>query len=139
EDMPHWRTGRASELRVWVNLSSDQLMSATLADEVASCLDRHQMGPEALGVEVTETAVVGDIDQARATLTALRSLGVSIALDDFGTGLSSLTHLDTLPLDVVKLDGAFVSGADRPGRQRELIDGIVALVRRLGLVVLAER
>ncbi len=138
-DLSRWRKGPVDDLRVWVNLSGDQLMSPRLDHDLQVSMDRHGVDPTALGVEVTETAVVSDVDQARATLTSLRKMGVSVALDDFGTGLSSLTHLDTLPLDVVKLDGTFVSGADQQGRQRDLIDGIVALVRRLGLEVLAER
>lgn len=138
-DLQLWRTGTAADLRVWVNLSGDQLMSPTLADDIEAVLERYGVGSEALGVEVTETAVVDDIAKARSTLAHLRAAGVGVALDDFGTGLSSLTHLDALPLDVVKLDGAFVAGAGSPGRQRDLVDGIVTLVRRLGLEVLAER
>ncbi|MFP3906042.1 MAG: EAL domain-containing protein [Acidimicrobiales bacterium] len=138
-DARRWLVHRHAGVRVWVNLAADQLMSPTLVGDVMAALDAYQLPSDAMGVEVTETAVVGDIAQARATLAELRRRGVKVALDDFGTGLSSLTHLDALPLDVVKLDGAFVGGAASEGRQRDLVDGIVTLVKRLGLEVLAER
>jgi diguanylate cyclase (GGDEF)-like protein len=127
------------DLRVWVNLSADQLTSRTLVSDVVDAIEAHGVVSGSVGVEVTETALVGDVARARSNLGRLRALGVAVALDDFGTGLSSLTHLDSLPLDVVKLDGAFVAGASESGRQHDLIDGIVRLLRRLGVEVLAER
>jgi diguanylate cyclase (GGDEF)-like protein/PAS domain S-box-containing protein len=134
-----WLDQLDDHLRVWINLSADQLSSKTLVSDVVDALEAHGVAATSVGVEVTETALVGDVALARSNLGRLRALGVGVALDDFGTGLSSLTHLDTLPLDVVKLDGAFVVGAGEPGRQHDLVDGIVRLLRRLGVEVLAER
>ena len=138
-DAVRWTSGGAPGLRLWVNLSAEQLTSKVLVSDIVDALETHGVKPGMIGVEVTETALVGDVDQARSNLGRLRALGVAVALDDFGTGLSSLTHLDTLPLDVVKLDGSFVAGAGTPGRQHDLVDGIVRLLRRLGVEVLAER
>lgn len=138
-DARHWLVDEHPGIRVWVNLAADQLMAADLVESIVAALDAHGLDSSAIGVEVTETAVVGDVALARANLAGLRSAGVRVALDDFGTGLSSLTHLGNLPLDVVKLDGAFVGGATGNGRPRHLVDGIVSLVKRLGLEVLAER
>ncbi len=138
-DARRWLAEDHPGVRAWVNLAADQLMAADLVETVTAALDAHGLDASAIGVEVTETAVVGDISLARANLAGLRAIGVLVALDDFGTGLSSLTHLGSLPLDVVKLDGAFVSGVTGQGRQRDLVDGIVSLVKRLGLEVLAER
>ncbi|MGY6499428.1 MAG: sensor domain-containing protein [Acidimicrobiales bacterium] len=138
-DARRWQTPDAAPFRVWVNLSSDQVVSSSLVAEVTAALAAYELDPSAIGVEVTETAVVGDVSRVCFNLARLRSMGVKVALDDFGTGLSSLTHLDRLPLDVVKLDGAFVAGAGSRDRPYDMVEGIVALVRRLRLDVLAER
>jgi diguanylate cyclase (GGDEF)-like protein/PAS domain S-box-containing protein len=125
-------------LVVWVNLAAVQLTDPDLPRQVLGRLDRAGLPPSQLGVEVTETVVVADVARVRRNLQELRSAGVRVALDDFGTGLSSLTHLDRLPLDVVKLDGSFVRGVVDDARTTELVRGIVALVHALGLQVVAE-
>lgn len=125
-------------LVVWVNLAAVQLTDPDLPDEVLGLLDATGLPPSCLGVEVTETVVVADVARVRRNLHELRAAGVSVALDDFGSGLSSLTHLDRLPLDVVKLDGSFVGGVVDDGRTAELVRGIVALVHALGPRVVAE-
>jgi EAL domain-containing protein (putative c-di-GMP-specific phosphodiesterase class I) len=126
------------DLTLWVNLASEQLTEPHLSEEVSAQLALAGLSPAALGVEVTETAVVGDVAAVRGNLERLRAAGVRVALDDFGTGLSSLTHLDQLPLDVVKLDGSFTAGIAEDARARDLVTGIVGLVHGLGLQVVAE-
>jgi diguanylate cyclase (GGDEF)-like protein/PAS domain S-box-containing protein len=135
-----WRDegSSASGLVVWVNLAAAQLADPSLADRVLDRLARSGLPPSAFGVEVTETAVVGDVTAARATCAALRDAGIRVALDDFGTGSSSLTQLDQLPLDVVKLDGSFIATIATQRRAHDLVAGIVSLVHTLGIEVIAE-
>ena len=126
------------DLTLWVNLAAEQLTEPHLSEEVTTQLAITGLPPSALGVEVTETAVVSDVAAVRGNIERLRAIGVRVALDDFGTGLSSLTYLDELPLDVVKLDGSFIADIAGDLRARDLVAGIVALVHGLGLQVVAE-
>ena len=126
------------DVTLWVNLAAEQLTEPHLSEEISAQLELAGLPPSALGVEVTETAVVSAVAAVRGDLERLRALGVRVALDDFGTGLSSLTYLDELPLDVVKLDGSFIAGITDDTRARDLVAGIVALVHGLGLQVVAE-
>jgi diguanylate cyclase (GGDEF)-like protein/PAS domain S-box-containing protein len=126
------------DLTLWVNLAAEQLTEPHLSEEVCAQLELAGLPASALGVEVTETAVVSDVAAVRGNLERLRASGVRVALDDFGTGLSSLTYLDELPLDVVKLDGSFIAGIVDDARARDLVAGIVALVHGLGLQAVAE-
>lgn len=91
-----------------------------------------------LGVEVTESQVMSDTDRTVAVLHELRAMGVPIALDDFGTGYSSLAYLRTLPLDVIKIDRAFVMHCDRNEQDAQIVKMIVALGHVLNLWVVAE-
>ncbi|RYZ25922.1 MAG: GGDEF domain-containing protein, partial [Propionibacteriaceae bacterium] len=96
------------ELEISVNLSGRHLVAPGLVAEVADALARSGTAPHRLCLEVTESAVVSDLELASATLAQLRTLGVRIALDDFGTGYSSLSYLRRLPVDVLKIDKSFV-------------------------------
>lgn len=125
--------------RVSVNVSAKQLMFPGFVEVVRSCLNANRVEPDALELEVTESAAVFDMDTTIRDLQNLRNMGVRVALDDFGTGYSSLTHLRRLPLDTLKLDQAFVR--DLGGGQDEAVEivrAIVSLGRSLGLTVVAE-
>jgi EAL domain-containing protein (putative c-di-GMP-specific phosphodiesterase class I) len=105
------RRGDAPDFFVSVNLSALQLTDATLPAHVAAVLDRNRLEPTRLLLEVTESALLLDVDGAAAVLGRLAGLGVRIALDDFGTGYSSLAHLHRFPVHVLKTDRSFVTGA----------------------------
>ncbi|MCC6792692.1 MAG: EAL domain-containing protein, partial [Thermomicrobiales bacterium] len=124
---------------VSVNLSARQLHDPGLPRVVSDALAESGLEPERLTLEVTESAAIQNLDAAATALDALKRLGVRLALDDFGTGYSSLAHLRRLPVDVVKVDRAFVSGAgtDLPG-DRAVVGAIAALGHALGLEVVAE-
>ncbi|WP_133379035.1 putative bifunctional diguanylate cyclase/phosphodiesterase [Klenkia marina] len=134
-----WRSGpAASPVTIAVNLSSRQLEAPGLVAEVADVLAGSGLAPQALCLELTETALVDDTDHAARTLGRLRELGVRIAVDDFGTGYSSLTHLRRFPIDVLKIDRSFVSGL-RPGAPgTPIVQGLLELARVMGLDVVAE-
>lgn len=121
-----------------VNASPLQITSGLIVDEVHEVLQQSGLDPGRLTVELTETAVLGDPGAARRHLQTLKTMGVRIALDDFGTGYSSLSHLAELPIDVVKLDRAFVSRIDHSPHAREISRAVIALAAALSMTVIAE-
>jgi diguanylate cyclase (GGDEF)-like protein/PAS domain S-box-containing protein len=152
------RTGRIVELGTWVlrralaefatlpdqrltlavNVSPRQLTGARLVDTVAEALHDYGIDPGRLVLEITEGAFVDDPVAARAVLTELRSLGVTIALDDFGTGWSSLSYLRTLPVDVLKIDRSFVKDLPTDLAACAVVSAVLGLGHGMGLVVVAE-
>jgi len=123
---------------VSVNLAADDLLDPLLAADIARILAAAGLPAAALQVEITETALLSDLDRARAVLGGLRELGVGVALDDFGTGYSSLTHLQQLPADELKLDRAFTARLATDPRTRAIVAGTITLAHTLGLRVVAE-
>ncbi len=104
----------ANDLKVAVNISAQHFRGARLADDLKLTLDAHEVDPQRLVLEVTETAIVDDLEAAASELEAARSLGVGVALDDFGTGFMSVAHLRSLPVDVVKIDLSFTQDIETP-------------------------
>jgi diguanylate cyclase (GGDEF)-like protein/PAS domain S-box-containing protein len=130
--------GPGQDLYVSVNVSARQFADPGFADTVRRVLAVSGLDPEALTLELTETALLPRDDRLLADLGALKAIGVRLALDDFGTGYSSLSYLGELPIDVVKMDKSFVEGiADSPQRLA-LASGIVQIAQTLDLQVVAE-
>jgi len=134
-----WQDGRdAQPLRVSVNVSARQLQDPGLVETVTGALDASGLEPSCLILELTETVLLRDPQQALATLTALRGLGVLIAIDDFGTGYSSLSYLQRLPVDIIKIDKSFVDDLGHGDPGASLARGILDLTRTLAVTALAE-
>ena len=123
---------------VSVNVSPVQLRQPSYVDEVRAALEDSGLEAERLYLEITETALVTDVQDAADTLRRLRELGVQLALDDFGTGHSSLTLLRNLPLHVVKIDRSLVTGVATEAQDAVLVRLIVDAAHTLGLRVCAE-
>ena len=123
---------------VAVNLSGRQLEDAALVDDVADALGESGLDPARLLLEITESILVQRADAALRTLHALKALGVRLAIDDFGTGYSSLAYLHRFPVDVLKIDKAFVDGVAGGGSDAALARAIVGLATTLGLRCVAE-
>ena len=134
----HGDGSTSRDLYMSINLSPHQLKDPCLVSDVTTALLRSGVRPQALCFEVTETALINDIDAASDVLGRLRSLGVRIALDDFGTGYSSLSYLHTLPVDVLKLDQSFIARLSPELRDRAVVAGMVDLAHALDLTVVAE-
>ncbi|WP_368733237.1 putative bifunctional diguanylate cyclase/phosphodiesterase [Streptomyces alkaliphilus] len=133
--------GGAEPLRVNVNLSPRQLHHPDLVEETVGVLEEFRLAPEALCLEVTESAMVRADDHELKPLRKLSELGVGIALDDFGTGYSNLASLRRLPAGTLKLDRSFTEGLQHhPADPVDLkiVDGIVSLAHTLGLAVTVE-
>ncbi|MFP5299515.1 MAG: EAL domain-containing protein, partial [Actinomycetota bacterium] len=124
--------------RVSVNLSGRQLLNPRLVTEVSEALFGSGLPPERLVLELTETALMTDLDASVSVLNELKALGVSIAVDDFGIGYSSLTYLKRFPLDVLKIDRSFVEDIDRTTQEAALAQAVVALGQTLNLMTVAE-
>jgi len=133
-----WAGALQEPIGVSVNLSARQLSSHTLVDEVAASFERAGNDPARVTFEVTESSLVDLGGEAVGNLTRLRALGCTIALDDFGTGWSSLSYLQRLPVDCLKLDRSFVARLDEDGRDRAVVGSLVSLAHALELVVVAE-
>ncbi|MFZ4550183.1 MAG: putative bifunctional diguanylate cyclase/phosphodiesterase [Aquabacterium sp.] len=138
QQMADWRAQGVPMARVSVNVSPRQLATGQLVEQVQAALQRHQLPATSLELEVTESLLVGDARQACQQLAALRSLGVMIALDDFGTGYSSLAILRQLPVDIMKVDRAFVKDLDQDEGALAVTQAIVGMAQSLGLNIVAE-
>ena len=127
-----------SDIVVACNLSPLQLRDRGLPATVQSILDETGLPAHRLELEITESALVGDIDLARDLLGKLKALGVRLALDDFGTGYSSLRHLQLLPIDKLKIDAGFVRAMGGDTESRKIVAAVIGLSHSLGLVTVAE-
>jgi EAL domain-containing protein (putative c-di-GMP-specific phosphodiesterase class I) len=121
-----------------VNISPAQLATRNIVDLVKECLEENQLPGRLLCLEITEHAVVSDVDRTVQVLHDLKALGVTLAIDDFGTGYSSMTQLKRLPVDVLKIDQTFVSGLGIDEGDRAIVDVTVRLAKSFGLEVVAE-
>jgi len=120
------------------NISPAQLQERTLGLRVLAILGETGLSPRRLEIEITESAIVRDLEAAKAVLSSLRDAGVRIALDDFGTGYSSLYHLRNLKFDVIKIDRSFVENMGSEAESAAIVRALTGLGNGLGLVVTAE-
>jgi len=125
-------------VRVAVNVSAVQFRHGGLLPDVLAALQASGLPARRLELEITESVVLQDTQQALATLHELRSRGVRVALDDFGTGYSSLSYLRIFPFDRIKVDGSFVRDAESNPGTRAIIRAIADLGRGLGMSTTAE-
>jgi EAL domain-containing protein (putative c-di-GMP-specific phosphodiesterase class I) len=123
---------------VSINISAPTLQSPSLVDDVAALLRETGVSPTRIILEVTEHSALRDLPTSQQVLTNIRTLGLRVALDDFGTGHASLTHLRHLPVDIVKLDRAFVVGIGHNAKDEAVIQTLLALGRGLELDVVVE-
>jgi EAL domain-containing protein (putative c-di-GMP-specific phosphodiesterase class I) len=137
--LARWRTELpgATDLQVSVNVSVRQILHGELLGQVRETLRETGLPPDALALEVTESALMEESEAPAAVLAALRALGVTILLDDFGTGYSSLGYLRHFALDGIKLDRSFVDGVAAPDAAA-VVEAIVSMATTLGLSVTAE-
>ncbi|HET7502805.1 MAG TPA: EAL domain-containing protein [Kofleriaceae bacterium] len=138
EQLAGWRAAGWTDLRVAVNLSARQIAQAGLVDCVRRCARRFDVPTACIELEITESMLMGDIQQATATLADLRALGVRLAIDDFGTGYSSLAYLSRFAVDCLKIDRSFIHDVNADRERALITSAIVTLGHHLGLQVIAE-
>lgn len=126
------------QLRIGVNISPQCITDPALPDRVAACASRHGIDAGRLALEITEEALLDDVNTAIAVAHALREQGVSLSLDDFGTGYSSLLHLHQIPLASLKIDRGFAADLDTNPATQHFMRALLSLGRDLGLAVIVE-
>ena len=125
-------------LKVAVNLSARQFHQENLATMARQILDETGMPPANLELEITESALIYDVELAIATMEQLNELGVSISLDDFGTGYSSLSYLKRFPINMLKIDKSFIDEVTTDPGSEVIVKTIIVMAHSLGLKVIAE-
>jgi diguanylate cyclase (GGDEF)-like protein len=127
-----------SDGNVAVNLSAMSFESGEIIDRIKDALALSRLPAERLEIEITETALVRNVELTRAILYELRKIGVRVSLDDFGTGYSSLSYLHSLPFNKIKIDRSFLAGLEHDTRALKLLSGVAQLSKDLGLTIVVE-
>jgi EAL domain-containing protein (putative c-di-GMP-specific phosphodiesterase class I) len=121
-----------------INLSGASVSDPSLADYISGCLREYDLPGPQIGFELTETAAIGNLASASQLMTRLRGLGSPIALDDFGSGMSSFSYLKALPIDFLKIDGAFVRNVSSDPVDRAVVEAIQRVGRVMSIQTIAE-
>jgi len=133
-----WREAGVRVVPVAINLSARQFREKNLAEVVERILHDHKVDPRLLEIEITESSLMANTDEAVRTLGHLKSLGLRLSVDDFGTGYSSLAYLKRFPLDSLKIDRSFVNDVTTSVDDANITRAIIGMSRNLGLKVIAE-
>lgn len=137
EQVKEWRN-RNIYFSVAVNISAIDLVDLSLPASIKSLLNEFDLPASSLTMEVTESAVMGDPENALKALNLLRDMGVALSIDDFGTGYSSMAQLKKMPVDELKIDKAFVLALATNQEDRVMVKTLVSLAQNLGLTTVAE-
>jgi len=138
EHLNDWMPHLDPDFVLALNISAKHFQKGLLQSDVAAVLKDVKTIPSMLELEVTETAIMDDIELAVSTLNELKKLGIRTAIDDFGTGHSSLSYLRKLPIEVLKIDKSFIDEIISSNEDRTLVKGIIDMVHALGIDVVAE-
>ncbi len=133
-----WYDETGQRVHVGVNVSARQVHDTSLFDDVRVAVEESDIRPEQLLLEITESVLMRDSEDAQRVLLLLKSLGVTLALDDFGTGFSSLSYLQRFPIDVLKIDKSFVEPMADASYDPRLVRAIISLGQSLGMRIVAE-
>lgn len=129
---------RTRDLTLAINVSAQQFATQDFVGQVTAVLRKHRVNPSRLKLELTESVVLDDVQNAVAIMHALKGLGVGLSMDDFGTGYSSLSYLKLLPLDQLKIDQSFVRDITSDPNDAVLVQSIIDMARNFRLNVIAE-
>jgi len=138
--MSRWRKAHAESdgLVVNVNISGRQFMQLDFVDLIAATLKENALPPSVLHLEITESVLINNVEQAGQVLADLHKMGVQIQIDDFGSGYSSLGYLQQFPVDTIKIDKSFVQSMQAGSKGSQLVKTMVAMARNLGMSIIAE-
>ena len=129
---------KTKHLVISVNVSSKQMHDEKFPAQVRKTIQKHQINPKNLKLELTESSLLEGIEENATTMSLLKKDGVQLSLDDFGTGYSSLQYLKQLPLDELKIDRSFVKDITSDNQDRSIVKTIITLAESVGMSVLAE-
>ncbi|MBH3427035.1 EAL domain-containing protein [Pseudomonas alkylphenolica] len=133
-----WHQDKVRVPKVSVNISARQFSDGQLGTRIATILEQTGLPPACLELELTESILMREVNEAMVILDTLKKLGLSIAVDDFGTGYSSLNYLKQFPIDVLKIDRTFVDGLPEGEQDAQIARAIIAMAHSLNLAVIAE-
>lgn len=133
-----WQERGLSPVRVSVNISSKQFRNESLINTVRQALSESGLDPRYLELELTESLLVDNTENAISIMDALKDLGVALSIDDFGTGYSSLSYLKRFPIDCLKIDQSFVADLASNTKDAMIVEAVSALARSLGIGLVAE-
>jgi EAL domain-containing protein (putative c-di-GMP-specific phosphodiesterase class I) len=133
-----WRVEFNDDLKVAVNLSALQFRQSDLPESIAMILKKYNLPPHVLELEITESMLMRDVEQAIKTLQRMKRMGLQIAIDDFGTGYSSLSYLRRFPLDSLKIDRTFIDEVGIDPDDTAITLAIISMAKSLRLKVVAE-
>lgn len=131
-------TDNAENFTISVNVSAVQLHYSDLVKRISNLIRQYKINPWQLIIEITETAVMSNVESALDILNGLKKTGVQIAIDDFGTGHSSLSYIKQMPIDKIKIDGSFVRDIMKDSNNATIVNAIIQLSHSLNLTVVAE-
>jgi len=136
--LKEWQGGPLDDLRIAINLSPKQFYQNDVDQQIIRALESHGISKRRLELELTEGALMHDVDETIAMMKRLKAAGFNFAVDDFGTGYSSLSYLKKFPIDALKIDRSFVQEIDCHGNDQSICRAIIALAHGLGMKVVAE-
>ncbi|MDG3065832.1 EAL domain-containing protein [Thauera mechernichensis] len=132
-----WQRNGVEPPRMSINLSAHDFLRTDIVDAITACLDRHEVAPAALEIEITESIMMNDTAGVASKVRGLRSAGLSVAIDDFGTGYSALAYLQKFPVSTLKIDRSFVRDLEGP-MTNPIISAITGIARGFELDLVAE-
>ena len=121
-----------------LNISAIQYKRPDFVSNLLEILEKYQVNPKDIELEITESVLIDDFDQVVAKLRTLKEYGIKISLDDFGTGYSSLSYLKGLPIDTLKIDKSFIDTVIQDESTQVITESIVSMVKKLGYETVAE-
>jgi len=138
KDMAAWQKTSVLPITLAVNISAKQFSYANVVEKIKSVLAKNNIAPQSFAIEITESVLIDDIEQAIDKCRQLVEMGIEVIMDDFGTGYSSLSYLQKLPISKVKIDKSFISEIENNPASRTLVETIITMAKNLGKKVLAE-
>lgn len=138
QHLQKWQNAGFEMVPLSVNVSGIQFKRTALPEFIAELLEKYQISPDLLEIEITESAIMTDVEDSITRLSEIKAQGISIAIDDFGTGYSSLSYLKKFPIDVLKIDRSFIIDVATNQEDAGIVNAILGLSESLGLKVVAE-
>ena len=133
-----WRDKYNFDMILSVNISALQYKSKDFVPHLTALLQKYQMPPKWIELEITESILIDDFDEITKKMHTLRDIGIRVSMDDFGTGYSSLSYLKGLPIDTLKIDKSFIDTLTTDAATRTITEAIIGMVKKLGLETVAE-
>ncbi len=133
-----WNSSESANIQVAINVSAQQLLDPTFPPRIQQLLDETGVPPALIELEITESAVMGNMRQAISAMKQLKAMGIDLAIDDFGTGYSSLSYLQDFPTDKLKIDQSFVRNLNTSSADQAIVITMITLSKNLGMRVLSE-